>query len=496
MNKLFAFFIMITVYVNGFSQSPKYPFPKHETYTGNHIKPSAYTQDELDNVVKGFYDSWKAKYLKNSCGGGQYYVDFDEGSTICVSEGQGYGMMIVPLMAGYDTDAKTYFDGLYKFYKAHPSSINSNLMAWEQITGCVDNPDGGDDAATDGDIDIAYGLLLAHVQWGSTGEINYLQQAKNIINAIMSSEINRSLWTVRLGDWATDGKYNTSTRTSDFIMDHFRVFKCATNIDNWDRVVDTCYALVDNMQTNYSPQTGLLPGFIVNVNTTAKPADADFLEGENDGNYDYNACRDPWRLATDYLLFGDERAKTAVNKINSWLITKCNNNPDNIKSGYKLDGTATATWDDASFVGSFTVGAMLDNTNQQWLDDLFEKLKSYSFSNGDYFSNTLTMLDLLVISGNYWSPACDELLTGIERQEDNKNQLELIVDGDVLRFKSKQRYQNASIYDLNGKMFCSVKLNGYSGDIDIAALPKGCYFFKISNKSNMVSATSKFIVAY
>lgn len=493
MKKLVVFIIVLITYSNIFAQNPKYPFPRHEVYVGEYIKPGNYTQQELDNITSSFYTKWKAKYLNNSCGNGQYYVDFDEGNTICVSEGQGYGMIIIPLMAGFDDHAKTYFDGLYKYYKAHPSSINSNLMAWEQITGCIDNPDGGNDAASDGDIDIAYGLLLAHVQWGSSGDINYLQEAKNIINAIMSSEINRSLWTVRLGDWATSGKYNTSTRTSDFIPDHFRVFNCAVNNDNWNKVVDTCYSLVDNMQTNYSPQTGLLPGFIVNVNTTAKPADADFLEGENDGNYDYNACRDPWRLATDYLLFGEERAKTAVNKINSWLITKCNNNPDNIKSGYKLDGTATATWDDASFVGSFTVGAMLDNTNQQWLDDLFGKLIGYSFSNGDYFSNTLTMLNLLVISGNYWSPDCSELVTSIKKIP-NKNELNVFIEGDNLYFQSDMFIRDAFIYDLNGKMLNKVAVNQFSKKINISNLAKGYYILKLTDKKRRVLFSCKMAV--
>lgn len=474
---------------NAFAQTPKYPFPKHQTYTNDHIKPSGYTQEELDNITTTFYTKWKSKYLINSCGSGQYFISFGDGIT-CVSEGQGYGMMIVPLMAGYDSNAKTYFDGLYKYYKAHPSSINAKLMAWKQVS-CVDVD--GADAATDGDIDIAYGLLLAHVQWGSMGEINYLQEAKNIIDAIMKSEINHNLMTVRLGDWAKSGKYGNSTRTSDFILDHFRVFKCATNNADWDRVVDTCYSLIDKIQTNYSPQTGLLPGFIVNTNTTAQPADANFLEGDNDGNYDYNACRDPWRLATDYLLFGDERAKTAVTKINSWLISKCNNNPDNIKSGYKLDGTETATWDDASFVGAFTVGAMLDNTNQQWLDDLFEKLTAYSFNSGDYFSNTLSMLDLLVISGNYWSPGCDELVTAIEPISNN-NELEIAVNNNMLSFMSDKFCKNAFIYDVNGRIICEVVVNGFKKEIDISNLANGYYVLKLTDEKKRSLSSEKIVI--
>ena len=114
------------------------PFPQHASYTSGTIGPNNVTQQQLDDSTEAFYDRWKSRYLKNDCGPGLYYVAWDGGgSTLCVSEGQGYGMLITAIMAGYDPDAQTYFDGLYAFYKAHPSSINPRLMAWKQITGCV-----------------------------------------------------------------------------------------------------------------------------------------------------------------------------------------------------------------------------------------------------------------------------------------------------------------------------------------------------------------------
>jgi endo-1,4-beta-D-glucanase Y len=44
-------------------------------------------------------------------------------------------------------------------------------MDWQQVS-CKDSPSTDDDAASDGDIDIAFSLLLAHKQWGSEGIIN------------------------------------------------------------------------------------------------------------------------------------------------------------------------------------------------------------------------------------------------------------------------------------------------------------------------------------
>jgi len=87
---------------------------------------------------------------------------------------------------GYDANAKTIFDGLYNFYKAHPSSLTAihgmaQGLPVTTLTVLMRH---------DGDMDIAYALLLADKQWGSSGTINILQAANNIINAIMSSKIN------------------------------------------------------------------------------------------------------------------------------------------------------------------------------------------------------------------------------------------------------------------------------------------------------------------
>ncbi len=384
--------------------TPNLPFPQHTEYVGTYIMPDGYSQEVIDEHVMTFYDKWKNKYLKNGCIEEQYYVYFDDANIITVSEGMGYGMMITCIMAGYDDNAKTYFDGLFNFFKAHPSSINPNLMAWQQIDGCETNPDGGDDSASDGDIDIAYSLLLAHKQWGSTGEINYLAEAKTLINAIMQDEINHETWTIKLGDWSNidEPDYYYSTRPSDFIIDHFRAFELVSTDNNWTNIIDTCYSLIENMQTNFSSQTGLIPDFIINTNTQASPANANFLEGDYDGNFYYNSCRVPWRLTTDYLLYGDIRAKNAIYKINNWLISETGNNAANIHAGYLLDGTTIGNYNDICFQGAFTVSAMLSD-NQLWFNNIYNEMLSQNINENDYFGNTLKMLYLITISRNYWT---------------------------------------------------------------------------------------------
>ena len=107
--------------------------------------------------MRAYYDQWKAQFLV-AAGPGFYRVAFGKTSpkhAKTVSEGQGYGMIIVALMAGYDPDAQDLFDGLWRFARAHPSDINADLMGW------IVPPDGGgNDSAFDGDCDMAHALLL------------------------------------------------------------------------------------------------------------------------------------------------------------------------------------------------------------------------------------------------------------------------------------------------------------------------------------------------
>ncbi len=381
------------------------PFPAHTLYKGSYIKPADYDQSELDSQTGTFYLLWKDEYLKNDCEADEYYI-YSGNKANTISEAHGYGMMIMCFMAGYEKYAEAYFDGLYRYYKSHPSNINNLLMDWQQLS-CNDSPGADDDAASDGDIDIAFSLLLANKQWGSDGDINYLAEAKSIINAIMQDEINHETWAVKLGDWCSseDTNYYYGTRTSDFITGHFRAFSVATDNSDWSLVINKCYNLINIIQTTQSSTTGLMPDFIINTNSNPVPAGQNYLEDSYDGDYYYNACRFPWRICSDYLLSGDNRAKLAINKINSWLIRATSGDVSLVSNGYLLNGTPVFDWNDATFIGPFTVGAMADIENQDWLNALYEELVTNNdIGDLDYYGNTIKLLSMITISGNYWNP--------------------------------------------------------------------------------------------
>ncbi len=384
-----------------------YPFPQHVSYAAETIIPNLYTQEEMDEHIRVFYEDWKSKYLveagTSADGVPMFRVAFGQeepAHSTTVSEGQGYGMLIVPIMAGYDADAQTIFDGLFAFVREHPSDGDARLMDWN-----VPDPQ-GNSSAFDGDADIAYGLLLADAQWGSHGRVNYKAEAGQMIAGILESTIGPDSHLPMLGDWVdpNGSEYNQYTpRSSDFMPVNFRAFGGATNDIIWDDVVVQSQHVMNAIQNTYSVETGLLPDFIVIKDESPQPAPPGFLENTTDGAYNYNAGRDPWRVGLDALLHNDPASRSTAQKISQWIQTTAGGDPANIRAGYELDGTPLPNSDyfTTFFVAPMGVAAMTDPSQQDWLNALYGSVYD---RHEDYYEDSVNLLCLLVMSGNFWTP--------------------------------------------------------------------------------------------
>ncbi len=360
--------------------------------------------------TKDFYNYWKEKYVVQDTyvtDEKQYYVwysdeaysDDNTGIEVTVSEAHGYGMLITATMSNQEI-----FDGMYRYYRSHLSEVGPNLMAWQQEDNgeAIVNVSGAD-SATDGDMDIAYSLLIADRVWGSDGEINYKQSAIDIINDIMEYEVNKTDWTLQLGDWVYGSDesdvYYSATRTSDFIMQYMPAFAEVTGDDRWLNVYDSTYSIINSIVDEYN--TGILPDFLVKDSETGKfvPASPNFLESEYDGCYYYNSCRTPWRIGMDYLINGNKDAKKFADTITSFISEATNGDPSQIKAGYKLDGTPIEDYDDLCFTAPFMIAAACGD-NTEWHDALRETILNYG--DDSYFGDTIKMLCLIVDDNGWW----------------------------------------------------------------------------------------------
>ncbi len=391
------------------------PFPFRSRTISGALAPTSRTQAEQDDDLRAAYDRWKANYLV-PVERDMYRVAFGKAGTenyaITVSEGQGYGMVIVPHLAGHDPDTRAIFDGLWRFVRANPSRIDSRLMGWH-----IPGGESGSDSAFDGDADITYGLLLADAQWGSDGEIDYRAAAIEVLAGMMESTIGAESRYPLLGDWVDpDGEqYNQwTTRPSDFMLGHFRAFARATGDPAWDAVVTACQAVIAEIQRTHSPETGLLPDFVQPVSPedhTPRPADPGFLEGENDGAYGYNAGRTPWRIGVDALLNRDEQSRQSGAAISRWMEQSTGGDPQSIRSGYQLNGTPSEGSDYFTifFAAPLAVAAMTAPDQQEWLNGLYESIRE---QNEEYYEDSVALLCLLAITGSFWDPTAKRRKSG------------------------------------------------------------------------------------
>ncbi|HSV76417.1 MAG TPA: glycosyl hydrolase family 8 [Bacteroidales bacterium] len=381
---------------------PRRPFPQSVAHPGI-IKPNHVSSARLNDAVADYYDYWKSRYIRP----GVYHPNTffvqgeNTGGSVTdkgTSEGHGWGMIITALMAGHDPEAKKIFDGLVRMYDVTRSRNNPYLMAW--LITAKEDAGGNRGSATDGDLDVAYGLLLAHEQWGSDGEINYLQKALDMINkGIRESLIFDDNFRLRMGDSPT---MPVGTRSSDWMAGHMRAFYHFSGDPVFLQVADTIYSLISQIRSTHSPQTGLMPDFV--VGTPPGPSGPRFLETIYDGTFNWNACRFPLRIAVDYAHHGTPEAREALSKILDWIQVSTQGNVRNVRPGYYLNGNPIEGRDFTSFAytAPMVAAGIIGSSHQQWLNSGWDY---FAESKVSYYADTITMLSKLLISGNWWSPA-------------------------------------------------------------------------------------------
>ncbi len=427
------------------------PFPHHGGLASG-IHPNHKSQQSLDHDVVGFYEQWKSDYLKDYLGTDITYIAGDITGdvppswprgirSVSQSEATGYGMIIFALMAGHDPHARAYFDGLVKLYLANQSQYNNANMSWvipEKYDPSLEKAA----SASDGDFDIAYALLLADKQWGSTAPgLDYQGLAKKMLsNGILEFDISERTNRVLLGDWGKGksggpgrhpiDRYNeTSTRPSDWVLDHLRAFDKAYPNPRWAAIIAETEKLFAAVQ---DPNTGLYPDFVEDLNGTPQKVLTDipytdeagqtrykYLESDADDDYGWNACRVPWRLATDYAHYGRPGTGDALRRLNRWSTSLSKDSrawPGSIWHGYTLDGEKLNPGDDWSWSLAFTapmVSALIvDAQNQDYLNSGWEFMSTHFLGDhsetegwSGYYPDTISLLNMLLISGNWWNPA-------------------------------------------------------------------------------------------
>jgi len=268
------------------------------------------------------------------------------------------------------SDDRTTFDGLWTYAKAHFDE--NGLMNWHIAAG---GGQAGNDkgSATDADEDMAWALIMASNQWSSAA---YLEDGKKVVQAIFDTSIAGD-GMLKPGDqWGG----TTTTFPDYFSPAYYRVFAKVINNANWSgAIIDRNYEILDKV----SGQHGLVP------DKTTSTYDIT-------GNYSYDACRTPWRIAMDYCFNGEARAKAYLDKVGPFFDQI---GAGNIVDGYAPSGSQTSNYKNFAFIGPAGVAGMAGHPTL--LDAAFGIGAGNSAGDNSYYGQSLRVITMLMMSGNF-----------------------------------------------------------------------------------------------
>jgi len=150
-----------------------------------------------------------------------------------------------------------------------------------------------------------------------------------------------------------------------------------------------------------NPGTGLTP-----FTFTVK----DYGVSKRGYNYGYDSSRVPWRVGVDFLWYGEKNsplARTLPDTNAKWLREVTQGKPADVNVGYALNGKPTGSNHDPRVnVPPIAVGAMVDASNQEWLNTLYAWIRTQEpgASTGgappSYFGDAVMLSCMLVLTGN------------------------------------------------------------------------------------------------
>ncbi|KAI9594829.1 Six-hairpin glycosidase-like protein [Syncephalis fuscata] len=345
------------------------------------------------------YTTWRQRYLRDepSLGSGQpcryvaYNTDGSNGDAITTSESSGYGLLISVL-----NNAREDFDAILRFTDHFMNS--RDLLGWqqrrEQGSGRIlPGNNGGENSATDGDLDCVAALWMAHKRWGNN---QYADRARRWGNAILNHCINSDTGAIVLGDWANFNKWDDKrwlTRPSDYVLGHLTMFsrKHTDRSDAWNRVINATRSIM-NSQYKLNPNTGLVADFLKwdSGRNMYMPANGFVQESSHDGDFNWNACRVPWRLAQYYFYTRDSSVLPHLQALVRFFEARCSNGY--VLAGYQLNGQGYVNYTNLAFLAP--AAYCLKIMNSPLANTVFGQMDQ-AYPSATYYGETISLITLL-----------------------------------------------------------------------------------------------------
>lgn len=309
------------------------------------------------------------------------------------SEGIAYGM----LLSVYADDPAT-FDGLWQYEQRHLGK--NGLMEWEIAS---DGSVLGEGAATDGDEDMAFALVLADARWGGSGSLSrsYRSYAEEQIGRVWRHEVDHTRGDVLMPGDRFDGA--TIVNISYFAPAYYRAFGEVTgDRAAWQRVVDSSYRVLAATlnEHNNNLRTGLVPAWSTPAGTPMSPPGSG-----HPIHHQLDSCRTPFRIAQDYCWSAEPRALAYLETISRFHAQV---GIAQLLDGYQLDGTVHpgASLHLAAFVAGAGAAAMAVPHRAQQRDEAYTEIIAWEGLLGGslYYNKSWSVLGAFMLTGLFAPP--------------------------------------------------------------------------------------------
>jgi len=358
-----------------------------------------YTTYEADEAAGVFNPSLAAEGVAGTARIKAAFSGVNDGSRTA-SEAIGYGMILTALMQDWEK-----FNKLLAYSKAFRYKIDGNqtaLMRWNILN--FRSGDGG--SATDADIDILASLFIAYQK---TKEQRYLNEALEVGRSIFDYEVDAStrlILPAANNEWMGKGNlYNISYIS----LPALKMLEIYDKDRDWADVLNKNLSYMEMVQNNGDglwPDWSDASGSPVNPNNNSSDClpSASTCTIRSHEAYYKEGPRIPWRIAWYYHWYGDERAKSMLDKGMAYLRSKGVSTNRDIKNFYSYTGGIIGTTEGgAKDWASMCALGMGSSANQEWLNSCNERLLGFfsNFALNTYYGSSLQVIYSMLFNGKF-----------------------------------------------------------------------------------------------
>ncbi len=388
------------------------PLEKGAMTTGeyrNYFKDLGYSEkaitDKLNEIFQGVFYGPNKVYFEAS-DTTAYISDLKNHDVR--TEGMSYGMMIAVQL-----DKKDIFDKLWRWakkYMQHQDGPNEGYFAWSCKTDGTPNSLG---SASDGELYFITSLIFASNRWGNDTGIDYLSEARNILDKSMQKtgmdrvspliNIEEKLITFTPDPWG--GSYTDPSYHIPAFYDVWAKWANDGRSNFWKSCADKSRKYLHKAT---HPVTGLTPDYSA---YDGSPRGNRFIVGDD---FRFDSWRVPLNIAIDYAWSGvdGEWQRGYADRIQDFFY---NEGIDSFVDQYKTDGSQVervlgageyqALRHSVGLVGTLGAASLAatDPKSKEFAARLWDsKHEPYEDGYFDaYYDGLLRLFSFMLLSGNY-----------------------------------------------------------------------------------------------